>query len=172
MKTKFLLALLAINSFFLGSNSASATSTNAVTTHPDIANLSRTISDLVDLDSDSHSLMELAINRALLAQKQTSSTPNQPLINGISTPAIINGKIANPYQPPLINGKIVNPYQSPLINGIIANPNPEPPTPPSSNPYPSNPPLINGIIANPNPEPPTPPSTNPLINGTIAAPSK
>jgi hypothetical protein len=139
MKTKFLLTLLALNSLLLGSTSVSAA------TNPDVANLSRTISSLVDLGSDSHSLMESAINRALLAQKETKTTSGPALAGGIGAPPVSNTP------KPLTNGIIANPYlppQPPLINGVIANPEPQTP-----------PPLINGVILNPNPATP-----EPLIN--------
>jgi hypothetical protein len=133
MKTKFLLTLLALNSLLLGSTSVSAA------TNPDVANLSRTISNLVDLGSDSHSLMEAAINRALLAQKETTTTSGPALAGGIGAPPVSNNP--NPPTPPLlINGVIVNPEpptQPPLINGVIANPNPATPSP-----------LINGLMIN------------------------
>jgi hypothetical protein len=157
MKTKFFLTLLAINSLFLGENSAFAFTTSSTATSQNISNLSHKISTLVDLDQDSHSLVEFAINRALLAKTPASAgghTPGQPFING---------KIANPNPhtpPPLINGVIANPNPHtapPLINGVvIANPDPH-----------TSPPLINGVIANPHSQ--TPPV---IINGTIAVPEK
>jgi hypothetical protein len=153
MKTKFFLTLLAINSLFLGGNSAFAATIPPTATNQNISNLSHTISTLVDLDLDYHGLVESAINRALLAKTPTGNggyAPGQP---------IVNGTIANPNSPPFINGRIENPHTQtppPFINGRIANPYPQTP-----------PPLINGVIANPNPQ--TPP---PLINGTIAVPEK
>jgi hypothetical protein len=121
MKTRFLLTLLALNSLLLGSTSVSAA------TNPDVANLSRTISSLVDLGSDSHSLMEAAINRALLAQKETTTTSGPALAGGIGAPPVSNNP-EPPSSPPLINGVIANPnpaIPSSLINGLMINSAPQ-----------------------------------------------
>ncbi len=152
MKTKFFLTLLAINSLFLGGNSALAATTSPTATNQNISNLSHTISTLVDLEQDSHSLVESAINRALLAKTPANtegSAPGQPIVNGI---------IANPHPqtpPPFINGRIANPHPQtllPFINGRIANPHPQTP-----------PPIINGVIGNPN-STPSPHKPIPLID--------
>jgi hypothetical protein len=167
MKTKFFLMLLALNGLCLGANSLFPATASAAS-HHDVADLSQTISQLVDLGPDSHSLVASAIDRALLARDIKANGNPDVLINGIiynpnpqpepfvngkiinpnpQPQPIINGRIANP-NPPLITGKIKvgNPYRPPFIFGRIANPNP---------------PLITGKIANPNPQPPI------LINGTM-----
>jgi hypothetical protein len=67
MKTKFLFALLAINGLVsIDSNSAIAASPKI---DKDTINISQTIAKLIDLHPDSHHLVELAVNRALLANK-------------------------------------------------------------------------------------------------------
>jgi hypothetical protein len=150
MKTKLFLMLFALNGLLLGANSASAAPANQ-----SVASLSHTISNLVDLDADAQSLVELAINRALLAKNVKDNdkdlhiigqqTINGHVANPNSGPTI--GQVANPHHGPIINGKIVNPNHGPIINGRIANPHPKPPIdkePPI---------LINGIIYNPNQQP-------------------
>jgi hypothetical protein len=102
---------------------------------------------LVDLDADAHSLVELAINRALLAKSVKDNDKDSPII-GQQT---INGHVANPQHGPIINGKIVNPHSGPTI-GRVANPRPKPlPQPPIDKEPPI---LINGIIYNPNQQQP------------------
>jgi hypothetical protein len=148
MKTKLFLMLFALNGLLLGANSASAAPANQ-----SVASLSHTISTMVDLDADAQSLVELAINRALLAKSVKDNdkdlrigqqTINGHVANPNSGPTI--GHVANPHHGPIINGKIVNPNSGPTI-GRIANPRPKPPIdkePPI---------LINGIIYNPNQQP-------------------
>jgi hypothetical protein len=143
MKTKLFLMLFALNGLLLGANSASAAPANQ-----SVASLSHTISTMVDLDADAQGLVELAINRALLAKSVKDNDKDLHVI-GQQT---INGHVANPHHGPIINGKIVNPNHGPIINGTIingrvANPHPKPPIdkePPI---------LINGIIYNPNQQP-------------------
>lgn len=143
MKTKLFLMLFALNGLLLGANSASA-----APAHQSISSLSHTITNLVDLDADAQSLVELAINRAMLAKNVKDNDKDlrigQQIINGrIANPhhgLIINGKIDNPNHGPVINGTV--PYPGPIINGRVANPKP---------PIDKKPPvLINGIIINPN----------------------
>jgi hypothetical protein len=71
VKTKFLLTLLAINSLFIGINGASAYNTSA----SEIDRLSRRIVKSIDLDDSAVSLVYLAIERALIAQKIVERTP-------------------------------------------------------------------------------------------------
>ncbi len=137
MKTKLFLMLFALNGLLLGANSVSAAPANQ-----SISSLSHTISNLVDLDADAQSLVELAINRALLAKSVKDN--DKDLRIGQQT---INGRVANPHHGPIINGKIVNPNSGPIINGRVANPRPKPPI--AKKP----PVLINGIIINPNQQP-------------------
>jgi hypothetical protein len=130
MKTRFLLTLLALNSLLLGSTSVSAATT------PDVTNLSRTISSLVDLGADSQSLMEAAINRALLAQKQTNTTSGQALINGgIGAPPASNTPEPPPLRPSVIIG--IMPSQPTPTNPPILTP---------ATPLPSPPPLRIGLL--------------------------
>jgi hypothetical protein len=71
VKTKFLLTLLAINSLFIGINSASAYNTSVT----EIDRLSRTIVKSIDLDDSAVSLVYLAIERALITQKLVERSP-------------------------------------------------------------------------------------------------
>jgi hypothetical protein len=136
MKTKFFLALFALNGLLLSANSVSAATGSTPTADRNITNLSQTISTLIDFED--RSLVEQAINRALIAQNRNprstdSGTPNNIPAGGISADPsevkpIINGKVAQPSRP-FINGKIQNPQADPspnpkpIINGIIVNPN-------------------------------------------------
>jgi hypothetical protein len=124
MKAKFFLALLALNGLIFSTSSASANSVSIAENYHDIANLSRIISELVKFDPDTHSLVEMAISRALIAQKTGDvPAPQSQLAGGISVPnfgsdrqpqPIVNGKIANP-NPPTTQPKVkpvVKPPQS------------------------------------------------------------
>ena len=167
MKTKLFLMLFALNGLLLGANSVSAAPANQ-----SISSLSHTISNLVDLDADAQSLVESAINRALLAKNDRGIRVNQQktLIAGNysiedfkgrdknPTEPIAIGQAKNPNSEPIINGRVANPHHGPIINGKIINPNPEPiingrsprPKPPITKKPPV---LINGIIINPNQQP-------------------
>ena len=131
MKTKLFLMLFALNGLLLGATGASAAPASQ-----SVASLSHTISNLVDLDANAQGLVELAINRALLAKNVKENDKDLRIGQ-----QIINGRLPNP-NGPIINGKIVNPKPTePIINGRIRNPRPETPI------------LINGIIINPNQQP-------------------
>jgi hypothetical protein len=67
MSAKFLLALIAVNGLCLSANAAVATTELPPATTHHITQLSQTIANLIDIDD--RNLVELAINRALLAQK-------------------------------------------------------------------------------------------------------
>jgi hypothetical protein len=71
-----------------------------------INELSRTISELIDLDLDQQSLIEAAVDRAISAKDITGGRGYRPRHHGHHPTPIINGKIA---YPPLINGTMVNP---------------------------------------------------------------
>jgi hypothetical protein len=131
MKTKFLLTLIAFCGLIFSTNSASA-ATKSTIDDRDITSLSQTISHLINLDpadrklgrESLHSLVEAAINRALLAKEESNSQTATP------TPA--GGISIQSEQQPIINGKIANPrtrstttikVDRPLINGIIRNDN-------------------------------------------------
>lgn len=139
MKTKLFLMLFALNGLLLGANSASASTSQSA------FSLSHTIANLVDLDADAQSLVELAINRALLAKSVKDNDKDLRIGQ-----EVINGRVANPHHGPIINGKIVNPNSEPIINGQVINSNP----------------IINGRVANPRPKPPV------LINGIIYNPNQ
>jgi hypothetical protein len=147
MKAKFFLTLLALTGLFLGSNSAfAATGSTTVNTNADT--LSQTISKLIDLDSDAHSLVSIAIDRALLAKGDRDSDSVEPeavedTSIQLGRKPIINGKVANPHPRPIINGKIANPNPRPIINGIIIKDRPQ------TQPTEDGKHLINGIIVNP-----------------------
>jgi hypothetical protein len=106
MKARFCLALLAFNGLFLGTNSASAFTESSIKYRYDITNLSRTIAELVKFDPDTHSLVEMAIDRALIAQKAGDETEPKPLLGVMSDfprdllkPPTV-GTIAYPDPPP------------------------------------------------------------------------
>lgn len=67
MSAKFLLALIAINGLCLSANAAFAATDSPPASTQNITQLSQIIANLIDVD-DRH-LVELAINRALLAQQ-------------------------------------------------------------------------------------------------------
>lgn len=134
MKAKFFLTLLALTGLFLSSNSAFA-ATGSTTNHSNTDTLSQTISNLIDLDRDAHSLVSLAIDRALLAQKDTSSQSTPAGGLPVAQP-IINGKIAQP-QPNQSNPPVI-------INGIIKKPEPQQRRIERRRPI-----MINGVIAQP-----------------------
>jgi hypothetical protein len=133
MKTKFLLVLIALNGLLLGANSASAATVSQAKNSQNVASLSHTISKLIDLDANSHGLVESAINRALIAKNINTNEKNTP---GYQQP-IINGRIVKPIDKPIINGIIIRDRQ-PLENGIIIR-----------NPRQIKQPLINGVIERP-----------------------
>jgi hypothetical protein len=161
LKTKFLLMFLTLNGLLLGANSAFAYTSASLAANPtgdlNLAGLSHTIADLIDLDGDAHSLVEMAINRALIAKslkEEATATSAHSIVNSkvahLNSHPIINGTVLNPGPiingtvpncKPIINGKIVNPHHPPIINGIIKY---EPPMKPVGRP------LINGVIINPN----------------------
>ncbi len=120
--------LLAFNGLLLGANSVSA-----ATNTQNITDLSQTIANLIDIDD--RSLVEMAINRALLAQADSKS---RQLIPAGGEPV----SHTNTDRQPIINGRIANPRtrpQRPMINGIIKNPEVQP----------VDKPLINGLIVKP-----------------------
>lgn len=154
MKTKFLLVLIALNGLLLGANSTSAATIAKAESNQNAASLSHTISELIDLDANTHSLVESAINRALIAK---SIEVNEKGRSNYQQP-IINGRIVKPSKSPVTNGviigRIVKPSKGPLINGIIIK---------------DRPPLINGIIIR-DLHPIKPQIKKPLTNGVIIKP--
>jgi hypothetical protein len=69
MKTKFLLTLLTLNGLFWGVNSANANAEFVTGSDRQIATLSYDIAKLLNLDSTDRSLVKVAIDRALIAQR-------------------------------------------------------------------------------------------------------
>jgi hypothetical protein len=140
MKTKFLLVLLTLTGLLLGTNSAFAATGSLPEHSQNITNLSQRIAKSIDLNGDYRSLIESAIDRALLAKGEKTS-PTQP-----------NIAVGEPYpNGPIINGKIAQPKPRTnppvIINGIIKV---DPPTKPSEDRKPRiNGVIINGVIANP-----------------------
>jgi hypothetical protein len=123
MKARFFLGLLAFNGLFLAANSASANSGSTGENRHDITQLSRIISELVKFAPDSHSLVEMAINRALIAQQAGEPAP-QPA-GGISAPNFTS----DPQPQPIINGKIANPnppITKPRVRRIVEPSKPQP----------------------------------------------
>jgi hypothetical protein len=144
MKAKFFLTLLTLTGLFLSSNSAFASTRSPLVNSSNIDALSQTIANLIDLDRDAHSLVSLAIDRALLAQNSLYNSAGEPSTrqpapdSNVDRQPIVNGKIANPRNRPRPD--------RPLINGIIK-------APPQTQPDRENPPaIINGLIINPNPD--------------------
>ncbi len=175
MKTKFLLALLTLNSLLFYANSAFAATTTSIEGTQKIANLSQTISKSINLDSGYHSLIESAINRALLAKGEKEDKPKivgDSAFTPVNTPrSIVNGKVAQPTPKPTLKpnvaGGITAPVSTaprrPIVNGKIANPSPSPSNPPV---------LINGIIQKVDPQPTPTASVKPIINGRMANPDR
>jgi hypothetical protein len=133
MKTKFLLTLLAFSGLFLGANSVSARTISPTETSHNIANLSRTISESIGFNSDTHSLVEFAINRALAVKKIAADTGTviDNMQGGIMisdpnsnrTNQNIRNKVKNrSIEKPFILGEIATPRNQP--NNNIANPDP------------------------------------------------
>ncbi len=116
MKTKSLLMLLALTGIHWSINATAASSTVAPTSidlHPA---LSHSISELVGLDRDTHSLLELAIDRALIAQQVNG---------GKQEPQITAGSPAPVPQPPVGVSVPVTPPptdKKPKIDSKTTNP--------------------------------------------------
>jgi hypothetical protein len=123
MKARFFLGLLAFNGLILAANSASANSGSTGENRHDITQLSRTISELVKFASDTHSLVEMAINRALIAQQVGDSAAQAA--GSISAPNFTT----DPQPQPIINGKIANPnppITKPRVRRIVEPSKPQP----------------------------------------------
>jgi hypothetical protein len=105
MKARFFLALLAFNGLVFATNSASAFTRSSTNNPHDTADLSRSISKIVNLNSDTYSLIEMAIDRALLAQAASDKTAPMPPTAGIPAP----NQVKDPQPQPIVNGKIANP---------------------------------------------------------------
>jgi hypothetical protein len=132
MKAKFFLTLVALTGLLFGNNSAFAATGSTTENQTNANTLSQTISNLIDLDRDAHSLVSLAIERALLAQKDPNSPEGTAASDSVKP--IVNGRVAQPHpsesQPPvLINGTILNveppnrrrsePRKPKINNGVV-----------------------------------------------------
>jgi hypothetical protein len=101
MKTKLLLIFLALTGLCWGANSASAYTPTATRS---TADLSQTMAELIGFDRDTYSLIEVAIDRALIAQ--ANGAPLRPTTAGVPLPTNppkkqpeIRGKVSIPSQP-------------------------------------------------------------------------
>ena len=81
MKTKFLLTLLTLTGLLLSANSVFASTGSTPDRDRSITNLSQTIAKLIDLDN--RNLVELAIDRALLAQQINEPNIPTPVTAGV-----------------------------------------------------------------------------------------
>jgi hypothetical protein len=99
MKTKFLLTLLAMTGIFIGANSAFANTVSTPERDRSITNLSQTIANLIHLED--RDLVELAIDRALLAQQV-----NEPKITNPVTAGVPRADIKPTEQKPNVRGRI------------------------------------------------------------------
>jgi hypothetical protein len=134
MKAKFFLSLLVLNGFLLGTNSASATEPISENQY-DLASLSQTIAESIGFHPDTHSLIELAIGRALTAKKLNDiPTPPSVITAGVPVPSrnlsdtdrsrVTSGRI--PQQPtPPVQGQVPLTDQTPI--GKISIPTKNPP---------------------------------------------
>jgi hypothetical protein len=104
------LTLLTLNGLFWGVNSVSASATSLSGSN---RNLSYTIAKLIDLDA--HSLVELAIDRALIAQQVNDDRLQNPVTAGM--PKLNN---TQPNKQHTIRGRVAKPRDRPI--GKIANP--------------------------------------------------
>jgi hypothetical protein len=126
MKARFFLALLAFNGLIFAANSASAFTRSSTDNRHDAADLSRSISQLVNLTPDTYSLIEMAIDRALLAQAANDNpVPLPPVTAGVPAP----NQVKDPQPQPIVNGKIANPNPpktKPRVRPISKRPKPIP----------------------------------------------
>jgi hypothetical protein len=120
MKTKFLLTLLAFSGLFFGANSVSARMISPTETSHNIANLSRTISESIGFDSDTHSLVEFAINRALGVKKIAGDTGT--VIDNNQGGIMISNPNSNQIKQTIRNKVKNRPIEQPFILGEIATP--------------------------------------------------
>jgi hypothetical protein len=102
MKTKFFLMLLALTGLCWSANSASATLAPKPTDRVN-ANLSQTMAELIGFDRDTYSLVEMAIDRALIAQ-QVNDVP-LPRVRTAGVPVAKPPEEQQSDKKPLIGGK-------------------------------------------------------------------
>jgi hypothetical protein len=113
MKTKFLLTLLAMTGILISANNAVATTISTPERDRSITNLSQTIANLINLDD--RNLVELAIDRALLAQQV-----NEPKIPNPVTAGVPRADLKPIEQKPNIRGRVNKTKEVPI--GRIAQP--------------------------------------------------
>jgi hypothetical protein len=124
MRIKFLLTLLALNGLFWGISSENANATSIEDSDRQIATLSHDIAKLLNLDSTDRSLVKVAIDRALIAQKlgdcknptitntgvpandvnptdKPKATPNKTTEPPIPSIGQVRNKVATPETPPV-----------------------------------------------------------------------
>jgi hypothetical protein len=122
MKTKFLLTLLTLNGLFWGINSVSASAPSL--THSNRP-LSHTIAEIIDLDV--HSLVELAIDRALIAQQVNDNKIPHPVTAGVP-----KADVSQTDKQPTVRGRVANPQIGQVKNPVRHQqsdlPQPEPST--------------------------------------------
>ncbi|PSB57899.1 hypothetical protein C7B77_06665 [Chamaesiphon polymorphus CCALA 037] len=103
MKTKFFLMLLAVSGLCWSANSASAVMVTPTIAERQNANLSRTMAELIGFDRDTYSLIEMAVDRALIAQ-QVNVVP-LPQIRTAGVPVAKPPEASQIDKKPLIGGK-------------------------------------------------------------------
>jgi hypothetical protein len=121
MKTKLLLMLVVLTGMGWNENSASAYTPTAARSN---THLSQTMAELIGFDRDTYSLIEVAIDRALIAQ-----TVNQPTTAGVPVP---KPDVTPPKQQPEIMGKVAVPSQPAIGKKKTKKPKPKSPAKPSA----------------------------------------
>jgi hypothetical protein len=107
MKAKFLLTLLTLTGLLLSANGVFAATGSTPDRSLRITNLSQTIAKLIDLED--RSLVELAIDRALLAQQV-----NEPQITTPVTAGVPRADLKPTEQKPTVRGRINKIKQAPI----------------------------------------------------------
>ncbi len=100
MKTKFLLTLLAMTGILIGANSAVANTISTPERDRSITNLSQTIANLIHLEE--RDLVELAIDRALLAQQVNEPKIPTPIV----TAGVPRADITPTDKQPTVRGRV------------------------------------------------------------------
>jgi hypothetical protein len=135
MKTKFLLSLLALNGLLCASSASASTGSPSDNYHQ--SQISQTISALIGLSADDRILLELAIDRALIAQAAPGNQPPLPMITaGVPLPVpppqpVIRGRTAKPTPPP--SQQSIGQHRRQLPNDPPQQPSPPSDTPPETN---------------------------------------
>jgi hypothetical protein len=176
MNSKFLLVLLTLNGLLFGTNSTFAATLPAVNHHQSSANLSQIISQSIGLTQDTNSLVEFAINRALISQTLNNcQAPNSSTTKDstrIYQPTV-RGRIVKPTPQPSSQpiGKMANPIPQPVVGQVQLLPDPKPtqptatPASPSTNPTPTTTPAAIKTPATPTSPTPVPEVRRRVIYG-------